>query len=205
VTDRPQSIQKTAGSAELPGHIPTKFALPDNPVCIWITGLSGAGKSTVAAALCGELAAATTAHYVLDGDSLREGLNKDLGFSREDRCESVRRAGEIARLMVEAGLIVIVAMISPFREDRDLVRSRFQKDRFLEVFLDTPLDVCETRDPKGLYRRARRGEIPDFTGIGSAYEPPESPDLHIRHDGRSADTVALEIIAALKSKAPAIR
>jgi adenylylsulfate kinase len=187
----------------LPGQIPLKMALSDDPVCIWITGLSGAGKSTVAAALCRELAAAATAHYVLDGDSLREGLNKDLGFSREDRCESVRRAGEIARLMVEAGLIVIVAMISPFREDRDRVRSRFPKARFLEVFLDTPLDVCETRDPKGLYKRARRGEIPDFTGIGSAYEPPESPDLHIHHDGRSADAVAHEIIASLRSNSTA--
>jgi adenylyl-sulfate kinase len=173
--------------------------LPAQPICIWITGLSGAGKSTVAAVLREHYAASATAHYLIDGDELREGLNKDLGFSREDRSESVRRAGEIARLMVDAGLIVIVAMISPFEDDRAKVRNRIRPERFLEVFLDTPLAVCESRDSKGLYRRARGGQLPNFTGIGSAYEPPAAPDIHIRHEGHLPLEIANAILAALAS------
>jgi adenylyl-sulfate kinase len=163
------------------------------PFCLWITGLSGAGKSTVAAAVRTRLAAEGAAHYVLDGDSVREGLNSNLGFSREDRAESVRRVGEIARLMVDSGQIVIVAMISPFRDDRDKVRARFAEGKFIEVFLDTPLAVCESRDPKGLYKRARRGDLAEFTGISSAYEPPPSPEIHIRFDGQPTEEIAAAI------------
>ena len=151
--------------------------------CVWITGLPAAGKSTVAAALRDELHRMGIASYILDGDQVREGLNRDLGFSAADRAESVRRVGEVARLMLDAGVVVIVSLISPFQKDRAAVQSRFEPGRFLEVFLDTPLDVCESRDPKGHYKRARVGEISEFTGINSPYERPHSPDVHLVHDG----------------------
>lgn len=144
---------------------------------VWLTGLSGAGKSTLAAAVEAALIRAGHAACVLDGDNLRHGLNADLGFSREDRRENIRRAGEIAALFADAGLIVITAFISPYRAGREAAREAIGAARFLEVFLDAPLAVCERRDPKGLYRRARAGEIAEFTGISAPYEPPEAPAL----------------------------
>jgi bifunctional enzyme CysN/CysC len=160
-------------------------------VTVWLTGLSGSGKSTIARELEGVLHARGRHAFVLDGDTLRTGLNRDLGFSREDRAENVRRTAEAARLLCDAGLVAIVALISPFRAERDSARAIVGPDRFVEVHVDTPLEVCETRDVKGLYARARTGEIPEFTGISSPYEPPAAPDL-VLHGGREpvADSVA---------------
>ncbi|PCC66591.1 adenylylsulfate kinase [Nannocystis exedens] len=158
-------------------------------VVVWLTGLSGAGKSTIAAQVDAQLHARGRHSYILDGDNLRFGLCRDLGFSPEDRAENVRRLGEAARLLQDAGLIVLVAAISPYRDDRARVRERLPAGRFLEVFVDAPLAVCESRDPKGLYRRARAGEIAGFSGIDAPYEPPEAPDLHLlfRADASSPD------------------
>ena len=149
------------------------------PCCVWLTGLSGAGKSTIANALEERLHAAGRHTMLIDGDDLRAGLNRDLGFSAAERAESVRRAGEVARLMVDAGLIVVVGLISPFRADRAAARARFSPGAFIEVFVDAPLAECERRDPKGLYRRARSGQLGAFTGIDSPYEPPEQPELRL--------------------------
>jgi bifunctional enzyme CysN/CysC len=145
--------------------------------CIWLTGLPGAGKSTIADALDARLHAQGRHTYVLDGDRLRTGLNRDLGFTHEDRTENIRRAAEVARLMVDAGLIVICAFISPYRAERRFARSLMAPGEFIEVFLDVSAEVCEGRDPKGHYARARRGEIKSFTGIDGSYERPEAPEL----------------------------
>lgn len=147
------------------------------PCIIWFTGLSGSGKSTIANALEQHLAAAGQHTYLLDGDNIRHGLNQDLGFTDEDRVENIRRVGEVAALFVDAGLIVIAAFISPFRSERELVRNLVDSDEFIEVYMSTPLATCEQRDPKGLYGRARAGLIRNFTGIDSAYQPPETADL----------------------------
>jgi adenylyl-sulfate kinase len=154
-------------------------ALKQIAQCIWLTGLSGSGKSTLAQAL--EIALHENGHhvYILDGDNVRHGLNSDLGFSDTDRVENIRRIAEVAHLMVDAGLIVIVAFISPFRADREFARQLFESNEFLEVFVNTPLELCERRDIKGLYLKARLGEIKNFTGISSPYEPPENPDVKI--------------------------
>ncbi len=157
----------------------------------WLTGLSGAGKSTIAQATRRHLHARGHLSTVLDGDELRRGLTRDLGFSMADRAESVRRAAEVARLMADAGLIVIVALISPFRADRDRARALFAPGRFVEVHVDTSLAVAEARDPKGLYRRARQGDLRDFTGIDSPYEAPLAPEIVIRTELTSADEAAL--------------
>ncbi|MBW8830066.1 MAG: adenylyl-sulfate kinase [Burkholderiales bacterium] len=146
---------------------------------VYMTGLSGAGKSTLAAMVEQHLHAQGMRTYVLDGDELRQGLTRDLGFSDADRIENVRRVVEVARLMVDAGLIVITALISPFAADRQAARARFAASEFMEVFVDAPLAVCEERDPKGLYKRARRGELKGFTGIDSRYEPPSFADLRV--------------------------
>ncbi len=167
------------------------------PVCIWFTGLSGAGKSTLASLLERRLFAAGRHTYVLDGDAVRMGLNADLGFSAEDRRENIRRAAEVARLFVDAGLVVIVAFISPFQAERAFARSRFEPEEFVEVFVDAPLDECERRDPKGLYAKARRGELPDFTGIDSGYEPPRSPEIHLDTVAGGADECVSRILAFL--------
>jgi bifunctional enzyme CysN/CysC len=148
--------------------------------CLWFTGLSGSGKSTIANLLEKRLHAAGKHTYILDGDNVRHGLNRDLGFTEADRVENIRRVAEVARLMVDAGLIVIVAFISPFRTDRDAARSLFNDGEFVEVYVDTPLDECERRDVKGLYAKARRGELINFTGIDSAYEAPEAPEIHLQ-------------------------
>ncbi|MGA7838731.1 MAG: adenylyl-sulfate kinase [Ignavibacteriaceae bacterium] len=150
--------------------------------CIWFTGLSGSGKSTIANALELELNKRKIHTYLLDGDNIRHGLNNDLGFSEEDRVENIRRIGEVAKLFVDAGVIVITAFISPFIKDRDSIRASFQNINFIEVFVDCKLETCEKRDPKGLYKKARNGEIKDFTGINSPYEPPLKPELQIKNN-----------------------
>ena len=147
------------------------------PRIIWLTGLSGAGKSTIANLLEKKLIAKARHSYLLDGDNVRHGLNKDLGFTDADRVENIRRVAETAKLMLDAGLIVITSFISPFRAERDMARSMFGEDEFIEVFVDTSLEVCEQRDPKGLYKKARDGQIKNFTGLDSPYEPPQAPEL----------------------------
>jgi bifunctional enzyme CysN/CysC len=149
------------------------------PMCLWFTGLSGSGKSTIANALEKELFKMGKRTYILDGDNVRHGLNHDLGFTEADRIENIRRVAEVAKLMVDAGLIVLVTFISPFQKDRKMARSKFQNEEFIEIFVDTPLEECEKRDPKGLYKKARQGLIKNFTGIDSKYERPKKPDLGI--------------------------
>jgi len=146
---------------------------------LWFTGLSGSGKSTIALEVEETLAERGVAAYVLDGDNVRHGLNADLGFSPADREENIRRVGEVCRLFCDAGLVVLTAFISPYRADRERVRAMHADRPFVEVFIDTPIEVCEARDPKGLYQKARAGEIPDFSGISAPYEAPEDPDLRI--------------------------
>ncbi len=159
---------------------------------IWFTGLSGSGKSTIANALEKELHAQGKRTYILDGDNIRQGLNKDLGFTDADRVENIRRVAEVAKLMMDAGLIVMTAFISPFRAEREMARELIGAENFIEVFVDTPLDVCEQRDPKGLYKKARSGQLPNMTGINSPYEPPLHPDHIVSgNDERSTDTAIL--------------
>ncbi|MEH3119691.1 MAG: adenylyl-sulfate kinase [Methylorubrum populi] len=167
------------------------------PAIAWLTGLSGAGKSTIANAVDRALTEAGRGTMVLDGDNLRHGLNRDLGFTAADRIENIRRAAEAARLMADAGLVVIVSLISPFRAERAAARAIAGDIPFLEVFIDTPLSVCEARDPKGLYDRARAGEIPDFTGISAPYEAPTAPDLTLETRDRAVMDSAQPLIAAL--------
>ncbi len=151
--------------------------LGQRPITIWLTGLSASGKSTLAFALERNFIDVGHASYVLDGDNVRHRLNKDLGFSHQDRTENIRRIAEVARLMNDAGLIVITAFISPYRDDRNLARQIIGAENFVEVFVSTPIETCEARDPKGMYKRARAGEIIEFTGVNAPYEPPVSPDL----------------------------
>lgn len=166
------------------------------PVCIWLTGLSGSGKSTLANALEAKLVEMGFHTYLLDGDNVRHGLNKDLGMSDEDRAENIRRIGEVARLMVDAGVITITAFISPFRADRDRVRALMPED-FVEVFVDAPLDVCEQRDPKGLYKKARAGQIKEFTGIDSPYEPPERAEITVDTGSQSLERCIERVLEPL--------
>ena len=149
------------------------------PVVLWFTGLSGAGKSTIANLVEKKLHAMGRHCYLLDGDNVRHGLTKDLGFTEADRVENIRRVAEVAKLMIDAGLIVLVAFISPFSAERAMARNMVGAGEFVEIFVDTPLDVAEARDVKGLYRKARRGELSNFTGIDSAYETPEAPEARI--------------------------
>ena len=162
------------------------------PMCVWMTGLSGAGKSTLANALEQELNKQGKHTYILDGDNLRHGLNSDLGFTEADRNENVRRAAEAAQLMVDAGLIVIVGLISPFKQEREWARSLFKDNQFKEIYISTSLQECEHRDTKGLYKKARKGEVKDFTGIDSPYELPENPEVIIDTQDKSvSDCVQL--------------
>ncbi len=168
------------------------------PICIWFTGLSASGKSTVANLLEKRLFAAGRHTYMLDGDNVRHGLNRDLGFTEADRVENIRRVTEVARLMVDAGLVVIVSFISPYRAERRLARSRFEPGEFIETFVDTPIEECERRDPKGLYAKARRGELFNFTGIDSEYEAPESPEIRLDTVGRSPEQCVDLILSYLE-------
>jgi adenylyl-sulfate kinase len=170
------------------------------PCILWFTGFSGSGKSTIADALEARLAEMGYHTYLLDGDNIRHGLNKDLGFSAEDRKENIRRIGEAAKLFVDAGIIVLTAFISPFRSDRAMVRQIVEENEFLEIFVDTPLEVCEQRDPKGLYAKARRGEIRDFTGIDSPYEPPEQPEVHLYPARESVEQSVDRIVTGLEER-----
>jgi bifunctional enzyme CysN/CysC len=167
------------------------------PAVVWLTGLSGAGKSTIANRVEAELHRRGHATYLLDGDNVRHGLNSDLGFTAADRVENIRRVAEVAALMADAGLIVLVSFISPFRAERLMARSLVADGEFFEVHVDAPLAVVESRDPKGLYGKARRGELSNFTGIDSPYEPPQNPDLHVRTDRTDAGTAAHEVIELL--------
>ena len=175
--------------------------LKDQKSCIlWFTGLSASGKSTIANALETKLLALKKHTYLLDGDNIRMGLNNDLGFSDEARVENIRRIGEVAKLFVESGCITLSAFISPFRSDRKRIRDLVEKDEFIEIFVDTPLKICEQRDPKGLYKKAREGKIPDFTGISSPYEAPDSAEIHIVNDGMSVEQAVDVIINYLQQK-----
>lgn len=170
-----------------------------HPCAIWLTGLSGAGKSTTAGLLHTSLTAMQHHCCILDGDLLRKGLCKDLGFSAADRIENIRRAGEVAKLLVDAGLIVIVATISPFKKMRDDARNIFTAGSFIEVFIDAPLATCEARDVKGLYRKARSGALKQFTGIDSDYEAPQNPEVHLHTDQQTPDEGVAQIISYFKN------
>ncbi len=169
---------------------------------LWLTGLSASGKSTIAFTLEHLLIEHGWAAYVLDGDNIRHGLNKNLGFSAEDRAENIRRIGEVARLFADAGVITVTSFISPYRADRDRVRDLHREAGlpFFEIYANTPIEVCEQRDPKGLYRRARAGEIKFFTGVDDPYEPPLAPEIELRPDQRSAPECALTIVAELQRR-----
>lgn len=170
------------------------------PCILWFTGLSGSGKSTIANAIESKLNVLQKHTYLLDGDNVRMGLNQGLTFSNEDRIENIRRIGEVSKLFVDAGIIVLTAFISPFLEDRAQVRRLVEEGEFIEVFIDTPLEVCESRDPKGLYKKARKGEIANFTGISSPYEAPTNPEIHIINNNRSIEDISEQIINYLKEE-----
>ncbi|SEP43770.1 adenylyl-sulfate kinase [Methylobacterium sp. ap11] len=170
------------------------------PLILWMTGLSGAGKSTVANRVEEKLWRQGRHTMLLDGDSLRFGLNKDLGFADADRVENVRRTAEVAKLMLEAGLIVLCSLISPFRREREQARQLVGPGEFLEVFVDAPIEECRRRDPKGLYARALAGQIPNFTGISSPYEAPEAPDLHLQTHIHDVETLADRVVAELRHR-----
>lgn len=177
--------------AELNGH---------QPLVLWFTGLSGSGKSTVANAVEKVLFERKLRTYILDGDNVRGGLNKDLDFSQAGREENIRRIGEVSNLMVDAGLIVLTAFVSPFKADRQQVRTTVGEERFVEIFVDCPLEVCEQRDVKGLYKKARAGEIPDFTGITSPFEAPETPNIHLHTDTQSLEESVSQVVEYLEEK-----
>ncbi len=170
------------------------------PAILWFTGLSGAGKSTIANLVERKLVAMGAHTYALDGDNIRQGLNKDLGFTDEERIENIRRIGEVAKLFVDSGLIVTASFISPFRAERDMVRGLVDKSEFIEIFVDAPLSIAEGRDPKGLYRKARAGQIRNFTGIDSPYEPPVSPELRLDTSSANAEVLADQVVAYLHAK-----
>jgi bifunctional enzyme CysN/CysC len=170
------------------------------PVMLWFTGLSGAGKSTIANVLERKLHVLGKRTFVLDGDNIRHGLNRDLGFTEADRVENIRRVAEVGRLFVEAGLITIVSFISPFRAERNRARELVGPDEFIEIFVDTPLEICEQRDPKGLYRKARRGELRNFTGLDSPYERPEKPELILDAFNDRAEDLADRVIGLLQQR-----
>ena len=198
----PRHIVRHTGSVSLRQR--TQM-MRQSPVTVWFTGLSGSGKSTMAYALEAALARLGRACYVLDGDNVRHGLNRDLGFSREDRAENIRRLAEVSHLMNEAGLIVLASSISPYRADREQARQIIGPERFLEIHVSTPLAVCEQRDPKGLYRRARGGEIPEFTGVSSPYEAPIEPALTIDNqliDVSEAADILLEFLSPYLGQRP---
>jgi bifunctional enzyme CysN/CysC len=170
------------------------------PMLLWFTGLSGSGKSTIANLVEQALFSAGRHCYSLDGDNLRHGLNRDLGFTAADRVENIRRAGEVAKLMMDAGLIVLASFISPFRADRQMLRELIGAENFLEIHVDAPIETCMARDPKGLYAKAKAGLIPNFTGLGSPYESPETPDIRLGTVASTAEDCAAQVLAALRQK-----
>lgn len=174
--------------------------LKQKPRVIWLTGLSGSGKSTLANLLEKKLHDQGTHTYLLDGDNIRHGLCGDLGFTDKERVENIRRISEVARLFVDAGTVVLTAFISPFQTDRDFCRKLVDDGEFIEVFVDVPLDVCEQRDPKGLYKKARNGEIKDFTGIDSTYEAPVNPEVHLSYQDEAAEDTAERLYQLLTEK-----
>jgi len=184
------SVDKTARSRQKGQHA----------AVVWFTGLSGAGKSTIANLVEQKLHAEGRHTYVLDGDNVRHGLNRDLGFTEADRVENIRRIAETAKLFVDAGLIVLVSFISPYRADRQSARALVQEGEFIEVYVDTPLEECERRDPKGLYRRAREGRIRHFTGVDAPYEPPEAPEIHLPTAGTTPETLAERVVRQLRMR-----
>ena len=167
---------------------------------LWFTGLSGAGKSTVAVEVEKQLHSKGIRTYILDGDNIRHGLNKNLGFSPEDRKENIRRIGEVSKLFVDAGLFTLTAFISPYQEDRNLVRELLGEKEFIEIYVKCDLSECERRDPKGLYKKARSGEIKNFTGIDAPYEAPEQPELVIENDKQTVEESALQVIDYLEKE-----
>lgn len=169
------------------------------PALLWFTGLSGSGKSTLAGALEAELMQRGIHTYLLDGDNVRHGLCSDLGFTPADRQENLRRVGEVAKLMVDAGLVVLAAFVSPYRVERAAIRARLPEGEFIEVFVDTPLSECEQRDPKGLYKKARAGEIKHFTGIDDPYEAPEQAEIHLQNHGQSVGVVLNSLLTQLEA------
>ena len=170
------------------------------PCLLWYTGLSGSGKSTVANAVDALLFHRGCHTYLLDGDNVRHGLNGDLAFSDTDRIENIRRISEVAKLFIDSGAIVSTAFISPFSEDRKMAADKLEQDEFIEVFIDTPIDICAKRDPKGLYKMARAGEIKDFTGISSGYDVPKSPTIHVKTVNKSIPVCAQQIVDYLIEK-----
>jgi adenylylsulfate kinase len=179
-------------------HEKRKVLLNQKGICLWFTGLSGSGKSTLARSVEKALYELGRISYVLDGDNVRHGLNGDLGFSDEDRKENIRRIGEVSKLFVDAGLLTLTAFISPFRADREAVRNILEDGQFIEVYVDCPLDICEHRDVKGLYARARKNEISAFTGISSPYEAPENPEIRVNTGEKNLEESTKIIINYLK-------
>ena len=178
-------------------------SLHQQPMIIWLTGLSGSGKSTIADLLEQELAAKGVHTYLLDGDNIRHGLNKNIDFTDDGRKENIRRIGEVAKLFLDAGIVVITAFISPFQEDRDAVRKLVEQPEFVEVFVDCPLEICEKRDVKGLYAKARKGEIPHFTGISSPFEIPAHPEIIVNTNQQDLSFCVNQILSfTLKSIKP---
>ena len=167
---------------------------------VWLTGLSGSGKSTIARRAEQQLLEAGVHAYVLDGDNMRFGLCRDLGFSPADRAENIRRVGEVAKLFADACVVVLTAFVSPYRADRDAVRALLPSDAFLEAWVDTPIELCAQRDPKGLYEKARQGLIPEFTGVSAPYEAPETPELRLQTAGQTVDAMAAQVIDALRAR-----
>jgi len=198
MTDKKQSSDNVVWHQQ---NITTEQRTEQNghkPAVLWYTGLSGSGKSTVANAVDQKLFEMNCHTYVLDGDNVRHGLNGDLTFSDKDRVENIRRIGEVSKLFVDAGLLVSTAFISPFGSDRKMVRDLMANGQFIEIFVDTPIEVCEKRDPKGLYKKARNGEIKNFTGIDSAYDVPTNPEIHLRTADLTVEECADIIIGQLE-------
>ena len=174
--------------------------LKQHPIILWFTGISGSGKSSIADTLEQELLNRGHSTYLLDGDNVRHGLNKDLGFTDQDRVENIRRVAEVGNLLVDAGLIVLACFISPFKAERNMARALFRNNEFIEVFVDTPLKLCESRDPKGLYKKARSGKLKNFTGIDSPYEKPSKPEIHLKTENKTINELVNQIISYLEDK-----
>lgn len=174
--------------------------LEQQGVLVWLTGLPSSGKSTIAFTVEHALVERGRLAYVLDGDNIRHGLNKNLGFSAEDRTENIRRIGEVGKLFADAGLVTLTSFVSPYRADRDAVRALMAPGDFIEVFVDTPVELCEERDPKGLYKKARAGQIPNFTGVSDPYEPPQQAELVLRTATCTPQEAALQIISLLEER-----